>query len=109
MFKKALILLILFYALALLQTSFLPRFLPWAPLSGAWSNIILLCVIAINLFEKPERYFGVFIALWGGFLLDIFSGQEQTYYGAIFFASAIILKIILTKYIRLPIFFAKRL
>ena len=107
MLKRILIIVILFYALALLQTSFLPRFLPWAPLSGAWANIILLAVIFINLFEKPERYSGVFIALWGGFLLDIFSARPAIYYSAIFFISAVILKVILAKYIRLPIFFAK--
>ncbi|MEK7482427.1 MAG: hypothetical protein AAB620_01385 [Patescibacteria group bacterium] len=106
MLKRILVTIVLFYILALLQVSFLPRFLPWAPLSGAWANIILLAVILINFFEKPESSFGVFMALWGGFLLDIFSGQEQTYYGAIFFISAVILKIILARYIRLPDFFA---
>ncbi len=99
MFKKFLI-IVLFYVLALLQTSFLPRFLPW-------SNIILLLVIFIIFFEKPQSSFGVFSALWGGFLLDIFSARPAIYYSAIFFVSAVILKIILAKYIRLPDFFVK--
>lgn len=95
MFKQVLILIAAFYILVLLQASFLPHFLPWV-------NFVLPAVLLINLFERPEKHLGIFAAVLGGFLLDVFSGRMTGFYTAILFVSAMALKAILKNYIRLP-------
>ncbi len=87
--------ILFFYILALFQTSFLIHF--------KVLNFILLFIIFFNLFEKPEENFGLISALIGGFFLDIFSEKPIGFYVLILFGFSLLIKIILRKYIQLPI------
>lgn len=102
MFKKILILVILLYFLALLQTSFLVHF----RILGRVPNLILILVILWSIFEKPKKYYGITNALIGGFFLDIFSSRPIGFYILILLTLVIFLKIIIRKYVRIP--FAER-
>ncbi len=99
--KKVLILIIFFYILVLLQTSFLVYF----PIFGVFPNLILIAVILINLFERQQENLGIFSAFIGGFFLDnFFSGTLGInfigFYIIILLAVAIFIKFILKKYVR---------
>lgn len=98
MLKKILISIILFYFLALLQTSFLVHF----AISRIVPNLILILVILWNLFENPKNYFGIYAALIGGFFLDIFSNCFIGFNILILAGLAIFIKFVFRKYVRLP-------
>lgn len=95
MVRKVIILSILFYILALFQTSFLIHLRAL--------NLSLLLVIFLNLFEKSEENFGFIAALIGGFFLDIFSEKPIGFYILILFSLSILIKLVLKRYIQLPI------
>ena len=101
MLKKILILILPFYFLALLQSSFLIHF----NISGIIPNFILLAVILINFFT-PTPNFGVGVgsAFIGGFFLDIFSSSPIGFNVLILVALAFFIKIILKRYVRIPAF-----
>jgi rod shape-determining protein MreD len=89
-FYKLLFLLVAIYFLVLLQTSFflhfaLLRFIP---------NLAIIFALLWNFFEKEKKIFspGLFISLYSGFLLDVYS---EGYFG--FF---IILLLIITIFIK---------
>lgn len=67
--RKLLLATLLFYVLALFQSSFL------APLGlgGIFPNLILVAVLLFNILEPPQKYFGKMAGLIGGFFLDVFS------------------------------------
>lgn len=90
-------LLIFFYILVLLQTTFLVYF----NIFGILPNFVVLAVILLNFFEKPAKKTGVIIAFFAGFFLDAFSGRFFGYYTLICLASAILIKYILKRYIRI--------
>lgn len=66
---KIIISIIIFYFLALFQSSFLVHFniFSWTP------NIILIIVVTLGIIESSKKYFAIWVALIGGFFLDIFS------------------------------------
>lgn len=100
MVKKALFLIILFYFLILLQTSFLVQF----NVFGIVPNFILISVILINLLERPKSYLGIFAGFAGGLLLDIFSSGIIGFHLLILLAISIFIKMILRKYVWTPTF-----
>ena len=67
--KKGLVLILFFYLLALIQTSFLVHF----NIEGQVPNLILIALVLLIFFEKPEEKFSFLGAGAGGFFLDIFS------------------------------------
>ena len=95
MVKKILILIIIFYFLALIQTSFLIHF----NILGTVPNLILILVCLLSFFEKPKEYWGIFGALLGGFFLDIFSNS--------FMGLAIISLLIVSFFIKKSLHFLK--
>ena len=102
MIKKTLLLLLFFYFLALFQTSFLVHF-NW---QGIVPNLVLVALIFINLFEKPEKKLGIVSGLLGGFYLDIFSLSFQGFFGfytLIALAISLFIKFILRKHVRFPV------
>lgn len=99
MVKKILILILFFYILVLLQTSFLVHF----NIKGIVPNLVLVSVILINFFEKPKEYLGFLSAIIGGFFLDVFSENFIGFYILILVGLAIFIKFILKKYVRTPI------
>lgn len=95
MVRKVILLSIFFYILALFQTSFLIHFRAL--------NFILILVIFLNLFEKPEANFGLISALIGGFFLDIFSGKSFGFHILILLILSLVIKMVLRRYIQLPV------
>ena len=98
MIKRILILLAVFYLLALLQTSFFIHFKLW----GVVPNFILISAILINVFEKPQKNTGVLAGFIGGFFLDIFSSNPIGFYALILLAASFLIKIIFRKYVWTP-------
>lgn len=96
MIKKLVIIAVLFYFLALLQTSFLVHF----NIKGMVPNFILLSVILINLFEPQKEKTGIFAAFIGGFFLDIWSVHIFGTEILILLAIAIFIKFFIKKYVR---------
>jgi len=87
-----LFLIIIFYFLALIQSSFLIHF----SLSGITPNLILISVCLLSFFSTGAREVnkitGVFPAIAGGFFLDAFSGS--------FFGLSIAILLIISFFIR---------
>ena len=69
--RNILAIIIFFYFLSLIQTSFLVPF----NVSGKLPNLILVFVIYFVLLENPKENFGFFTAFVGGFYIDIFSSH----------------------------------
>ena len=66
---KILAIILFFYFLTLLQSSFLNHF----SILGIIPNLVLILLCLVGFFEKPHKYLGVFSALAAGFFLDVFS------------------------------------
>lgn len=92
------LIIILFYFLALLQTSFLVHF------AFLGANFIFIVVIIWNIFEKQKSHYGVFGATIAGFFLDLFSSGVMGYNILILLAIASIIKFILKSYVQIPFF-----
>ena len=90
---------LLLYACALLQMSFLVHFFP----SGLVPNLIILTVLLLSVFERSETVASMGAALFGGFLIDIFSGGVIGFWSLVLFFTSIFIKIALEDYVRLPI------
>ena len=71
MLKTVILLVLIFYILALAQASFLVHF----QIFGMVLNVSLLLIVLINIFESPQKYVGLYSSLISGFFLDIFSTQ----------------------------------
>jgi rod shape-determining protein MreD len=106
MLKNIIFLIFFFYFLVLIQSSFLTHFQIFSGSFGIWTpNLILITIILINFFEKPEKNLGIIAAFIGGFFLDLFSENFIGFYILISLGLAIFLKFIFKKYLRLePIF-----
>ncbi|RLC34944.1 MAG: hypothetical protein DRZ76_01495 [Candidatus Nealsonbacteria bacterium] len=90
---KFFILIPVFYLLLAVQTTFLLYF-----------PLILISVFLINLFEKPQDFTGVLVALIGGFFLDIFSSGIIGIHALSLAALALLIKVILRRYVRSPVY-----
>ena len=98
MIKSSILLILFFYILALIQTSFLTYF----NVSGIVPNLILVSVILINLFQRTENPSGLIGAVIGGFFLDVFSNRPIGFEILILLLVAIFIKVILKNYVRIP-------
>ncbi len=96
MIKKLFIITVLFYFLALLQTSFLIHF----DIKGIVPNFILFSVILVNFFEPQKEKTGIFAAFIGGFFLDIWSVNIFGMEILILLTVAIFIKFIIKKYVQ---------
>ena len=97
--KKIGVIVILLYGFALLQMSFFVHLFP----QGLVPNFIILGVIALSIFEKQESYASFIGALFGGLLLDIFSGGLIGRWSAILLGLSIAIKMVLENYVRISI------
>ena len=97
--KLLLLVFLLLYASALLQMSFFVHFFP----AGLIPNFIILAVLFLTLFEHAESSVSLSAALFGGFLIDIFSGGTIGLWATILFLMSMFTKIALEDYVRLPI------
>ena len=100
--KKIIFLILLFYFLTLLQTSFLVHF----NVFGIVPNFVFITVILINLFTPHHYWRGVGAAFIGGLYLDIFSLSSFWFFGLytlILVAISLFIKFILKKHVSLPV------
>ena len=82
------------YLLVLFQASFLAHF---------WGiNIVFIGLIIWNILENEKDKFGIYLAIIGGFFLDVFSTSFIGFNVLILFLIAVVLKLIFNKYVRLP-------
>lgn len=100
MIKKILIFIILFYFLALVQTSFMIYFKVW----NMVPNFILFSVVVWNIFEKADNKFGLYQAIIGGFFLDVFSNRFIGFNILILVILVILIKLFFRRYVRIPFF-----
>jgi len=101
MFRKVILILFLFYILALIQGSFLVHF----TIFGVFPNLVLIFVLLINIFTPLNDWFGVVSALIGGFFLDIFSAGFFGFFGfytLVFLTLSLFFNFILKKYVEIP-------
>ncbi|MDP2967021.1 MAG: rod shape-determining protein MreD [bacterium] len=102
MVKKIIFFILIFYILTLIQTSFLVHF----NILGITPNLVLIAVIFINIFNSSQ-WQKISSAIIGGFYLDIFSlnnvGGFFGFYTLILLGFSLLLKIILEKYVRIPV------
>ena len=90
---------LLLYAFALLQMSFLIHFFP----AGLVPNLIIFAVLCLSIFERSTSYASMVGSLFGGFLIDIFSGGVIGFWALVLFLISTFIKIVLEDYVRLPI------
>jgi len=102
MVRKILFFILFFYALILIQTSFLVHFSLW----GVVLNLVLISVILINLLSS-DRALGIISSFVGGLYLDIFSlAGFMGFFGVytiVLILLSLFLKIVLNQYVRIPI------
>jgi rod shape-determining protein MreD len=96
--KKTLFFIVIFYLLALAQSSFMSYF----GIFGKYLNFSLLLAIIINLYENKKEKTGIILALTAGFFLDFYSKYFFGFYILTFVACAIFIKFFLKKYVRVP-------
>lgn len=95
---KVLFLTLFLYFLALVQTSFLVHF----SIFNIVPNFIIIFIILWNLLESSKKTFGVFLAIIGGFFLDIFSSHSIGFNVLIMFLISLAVKFVVKKYVRIP-------
>jgi len=99
MVRRIAFLIIVFYFLSLIQTSFLAHFSLW----GVVPNLVFIIAVFINFFNFPQ-YQKLFSAFIAGLYLDIFSLSNTFgffgFYTLLLLGSYFILKIISEKYVR---------
>jgi len=100
MIKNLILLIIFFYFLTIFQTSFLAHF----SIKGIVINFILITIFLLNILEVPEKNTGIFAALVAGFFWDIFSDNLIGFHVLILIFLALLIKIILARYVRVKIF-----
>ena len=100
MVKKTIISVLIFFFLAIFQTSFLAHFSFW----GMVFNLVIIAVLLINLLEEKGNKLGLVCAFAGGFFLDVFSlsGGIFGLYVLVCFLTAFFIKFILKRYVQIP-------
>lgn len=98
---STLAIIIFFYLLILLQTSFLVHF---DILSGKLINygLVLIPVILIGLFTPQNQFYDLLAAFSAGFFLDIFSESFIGFHILILTGLVIFIRLILQKHVRIP-------
>ncbi|PIR02127.1 MAG: rod shape-determining protein MreD [Candidatus Nealsonbacteria bacterium CG_4_9_14_0_2_um_filter_37_38] len=100
--KNTLIIAIASYFFVLFQTSFLVYF----NIAGFVPNFILILVIILSIFETSAPKFssspGMWVAIFGGFWLDIFSSSPIGFEVLICLAVSIFIKFVFKRHVRFP-------
>lgn len=90
---------LLLYTFALLQMSFLVYFSP----AGFVPNLVIFTVVFLSIGEKGESYASIAAALFGGFLMDVFSTGIIGVWSLALALIALLIKKALEDYVRIPI------
>lgn len=70
-------------------------------------NLILITVVVVNLFEEPNKRFGLYSALVGGFFLDVWSSHFFGIETLFLFVEALFIKFFIKTNFYVPSFFKK--
>jgi len=90
---------VVLYFFALLQMSFFVHIFP----IGLIPNLIILTVIFLSIFEKNESIASFSAALFGGFLIDIFSEGIIGFWPFVLVLISMLIKQALHNYVRISI------
>ena len=101
MVKKISAIVIFFYILVLLQTSFLVHFNIFLGQFLGY-GLILISVILLSFFVPDGSWLGIGAAFIAGFFLDIFSENFIGFHILILLGLAIFIKFILKRYVQIP-------
>ncbi|MEA3453097.1 MAG: hypothetical protein U9Q96_02045 [Patescibacteria group bacterium] len=82
--------LILFYFLALVQTSFLVHY----EIRGSLLNIVFLLIILFNFFDENENKLGLVVGITGGFYLDVFCSSYPGLFTLLGIAIALLVRML---------------
>lgn len=99
MIKKIIIWTAAAYILVILQTSLTANLL----IFGYSLNLAFIFIVFLNLFEKQKALSGIIAAFLAGLLLDIYSSWPIGFYFLILGFSAIFIKLIIRRYVRIPL------
>lgn len=94
---REIIIILIFYFLILLQSSFLIHF----NFFNFLPNLVLIFLVFLNFFRKTNDFPDLIIAFTAGFLLDIFSNRFIGFYVLICLAIYYFIKFLVKKYIYL--------
>lgn len=97
--KQMLGIFLLLCAFALLQMSFFVYFFP----NGFIPNLIIGTIIFLTIFEKQKSYASIAAALFGGFLLDVFSEGVIGFWALMLTLASLVIKGVLEEYVSIPI------
>lgn len=97
--KKLMGIFLVLAVFSVLQMSFFVHFFP----RGFIPNFIILLVIFLSIFEKEESSGSIAAALFGGFLMDVFSEGVIGFWALVLTIVSLAIKGILQEYVRLPI------
>lgn len=98
--KTALFLILLFFILTLVQTSFLVHF----SLAGFILPVVLLAVSGMALLEPPRSLASVQGSVIGGVFLDAMSSHFFGFWTAILVLLSLAITYIMRAYVRFPLF-----
>jgi len=100
MVKKTIISVVIFFFLAVLQTSFFAHFSFW----GTVLNLVIIAVLLVNLLEEKKNKLGLICAFSGGFFLDVLSLSNGIFgfYVLVCLFIAFFIKFILKRYVQIP-------
>ncbi len=97
--KKIFISVLFAYIIAVVQTGFMVHFF--------FPSLLFLYFIFFNLLETPEKNGGVIVAGVSGLFFDLLSVHFVGFYTIVFILCALLVKLILRKYVRFPSIFAQ--
>ena len=102
--KNTILIFVLLSFLAILQVSFAPHFKIFSGSWFEWVNFVDMAVFGIALFERRRGNLGWLAAIWGGILLDLFSGRFFGFWIAALLGAVALIKMVLKKYVRVSSF-----
>ncbi len=94
MIFKQIISLFLIYFIVIAQSSFFPFFLSF--------NLGVGIVLIVNLYESPQKNFGIILSFFTGFFLDIFSSYFFGFYLIFLLLISFLIKYIIKKNVFIP-------
>ncbi len=97
--KKLFLFIVFVFFLAVFESGFMPH-------TPFFINLVIIYALLFNIIESPEKENGLIVAGIGGFLFDVFTPHFFGVYTISFIACALLIKLLLRKYVRFPEIFS---
>jgi hypothetical protein len=104
MMWRAVLIFVALLALVLAQSSFFNHFPLFLNKWFQILNLVVIFVAVFALFEKRSGRMSYLAAVWGGFLLDIYSEMFFGFWIALFLISVFAIKRVIKRYVSIPSF-----